>query len=189
MTDTATNGGETVAVAPLRLGQILKRVANQLVADRIGAGSLAELRRMTPEEFPPAFWRLYFEQVPETWRGESAGQGNPRVDRAWNVLVRAMAEMAPRPLDFTVSFGGALAESGYSESRFIRLLRADREELPGELWTAARWLALNGSVGVNWQPAAELVLAPFRHKGFSGSREAASHRLAGDYFRAQQARS
>lgn len=187
MTHAAINGGETVAVEPLRLGRVLSRVANQLHADRIGAGSLAELRRMTPEEFPPAFWRLYFEQVPETWR-EPDGP-NPKLDTAWNVVVRAMAEMAPRALDFGASFGGSLADTGYSESRFIRLLRAEPGALPGELWNAARWLSLKGRTGVNWVPAAQLTLATFSRGGLPVSRERASHRLASDYFRAERARS
>lgn len=188
MTHAANTEGETVAVEPLRLGQVLSRVANQLDADRVGAGSLAELRRMTPEEFPPAFWRLYFEQVPDTWR-EPDGKTNPKLDTAWNVVVRAMAEMAPRALDFNASFGGALADTGYSESRFIRLLRAEPGALPGELWNAARWLSLKGRTGVNWLPAAELALSTLAGRGLPVSRKGASHRLANDYFRAERARS
>lgn len=188
MTHAANTGGETVPATPLRLGQVLRKVANQLDADRIGAGSLAELRRMTPEEFPPAFWRLYFEQVPKTWR-EPDGRANPKLDAAWNVVVRAMAEMAPRALDFEVSFGGALADTDYSESRFVRLLRAEPGALPGELWNAARWLSLKGRTGVNWMPAAKLALATLAGGGLPVSREGASHQLARDYFRAERARS
>lgn len=188
MTHATNIGDDTVAVVPLGLGKVLKMVADQLKADRIGAGSLAELRRMTPEEFPPAFWRLYFEQVPETWR-EPDGRTNPKLDAAWNVVVRAMAEMAPRALDFNASFGGALADTDYSESRFIRLLRAERRELPRELWNAARWLSLKGRTGVNWRPAAELALATLAGRGLPVSRRGASHRLARDYFRAERARS
>lgn len=175
--------GESLESAQ-RLGSVLADVANRLRPERIGAGSLAEIRRMVPGEFPPAFWRFYFAEIPGPWR-EPHGAPNEGIDRAWSVLLRSMAEMAPRILDFDVPFGAALANTDYSEARFVRFIRADAEALPRALWEAAHWLAQKGRA-VNWQPVAEAVLGGL---ALPVSPEKARRRMARDYFRAQAARS
>lgn len=167
-----------------RLGSVLAHVASRLRPERIGAGSLAEIRRMAPGEFPPAFWRFYFAEIPGAWR-EPRGVPDERIDRAWSVLLRSMAEMAPRILDFEVPFGAALANTDYSEARFVRLIRADAEELPRALWEAAHWLAQKGR-SANWKPVAEAVLGGLP---LPVSSKKARLRMMRDYFRAQAARS
>ena len=162
------------------LARVLARIGRSLTPTGIGTGPLAEIRRMTPGSPPPAFWRLYLEVVPTALR-EPAGSFSVRADRAWARLIRAMAEAAPTQPGRKPSFGAALATSGYSESRFIRLLRAEGDDLGREARVAARWLAVKGA-DADWWLVAQLLLdgtTPDAH------RERAVHRLASDFFRAQ----
>ena len=160
------------------LGQVIAALSRQLNAERIGTGSLAELRRITDDNLPPAFWKQYLTNVPPEWR-ELDGHVNARVDRAWAAIVRAMAEMAPNPHSFDRPFGEALAATKYSELRFVRLLRAEGEDLARELRVAGAWLARAG-VKANWEQPAHLML---RHLGLKIHHRIASHRMARDYFR------
>ena len=168
------------------LGQMVATLSSHLNAERIGAGALAELRRMTGDVLPPAFWKLYLcDDVPAEWR-EPRGRIDARVDRAWAGLIRAMAEMAPSPHSFDQPFGEALAETGYSEDRFVRLLRAEGEDLARELRIAGAWLARAGIKKADWEQPAHLLLKGF---GLNVKHQTASHRMARDYFRAAAWRS
>ena len=167
------------------LGRTLGQLAARLVPDRIGPGALAEIRRMTTSSPPPAFWRLYLSVVPSSLR-ESKTAPDDRRDLAWARLIRAMAESpraAPGP---TPGFGAALARTGYSEARFVRLLRAEGDDLGRELRVAARWLAGKGARADWWLPAQLLFGRP--PTGLPVNAERAERRLASDYFR-EQARS
>lgn len=164
------------------LAQVLGRLSAQLDPARRGAGDMAELRRLDHSPYSPAFWRLYFEFIPRTWR-EPKGRPDRRVDHAWAVLIRAMAEMAPRPSRSGAGFGAALAGTGYSESRFLRLLRARENNLAREIRVAARWLAVHGRPA-DWYLPAQCVLGQLAF-GLPVNRQTAVHRLASDYFREQ----
>ena len=167
---------------PVKLGRVLGRLSHELS----GTGSLAELRRMTTTDRPPNFWRLYLGVVPEEWR-EPSGRPDLRVDAAWAALIRAMAEMAPKPLDFDRSFGSELAKAGYSEFRFVRLVRAENGELARELRVAAEWLARK-HVKANLHPVAELLLGrPWL--GLDVRPDRAVRTLSHDFFRAQAVQS
>ena len=166
------------------LGQVIAALSRQLNAERIGAGRLAELRRITGDNLPPAFWKQYLVGVPVEWR-EPDGYVSAPVDRAWAALVRAMAEMAPNPHSFDQQFGAVLASTGYSEDRFVRLLRAEGEDLARELRVAGAWLAREG-VKANWEQPAHLML---RHLGLKVHHRDAGHRMARDYFRVEAQRS
>ena len=169
---------------PCSLGQVIATLSRQLNAERIGTGALAELRRMTGDNLPPAFWNRYVQDVPLEWR-EPRGRVDPRVDLAWAGLVRAMVEMAPRPHSFDQPFGEALADTRYSEDRFVRLLRAEGDELARELRVAGAWLARAG-VKANWEQPAHLLLGGL---GLNVKNQISSHQMARDYFRAAAQRS
>ena len=173
---------------PRRLGQVIATISYRLNADRIGPGELAELRRISRGELPAAFWRLYLtnDVVPPEWR-EPVGRPDRRVDLAWAALIRAMVQMAPNPHSFDRPFGTALAESGYSEDRFVRLLRAEGENLAREVRTAGVWLARKGVSAANWVQPARLLLGQSRNRGIQT--EFTIHQLARDYFRAQATQS
>lgn len=170
---------------PVRLGQLLGRLSHQLNADRIGAGSLAELRRMTRSDRPPAFWKLYLQIVPEAWRAPR-GRPDSRVDDAWAAIIRGMAEMAPDALDFGRPFGTELSRAGYSEDRFVRLLRAQHPDLAREFRVAAGWLRSKGAKA-NLTPVAELLLGR-PYVGLDVRPDYAARTLAHDFFRAETAR-
>ena len=167
---------------PIPLGRVLARIEANLAPTGVGAGPLAEIRRMTPPTLPPAFWRLYLSVVPREWR-EPTGSWNAQRDFAWAGLIRAMAEVAPISPVSTQSIGKALGTSGYSEARFVRLLRAEAENLSRELRVAARWLAIKGE-RADWLHPAKLLLGR-PSTGLPVDPERAAHQLASDYFRAQ----
>ncbi|MCY4587059.1 MAG: type I-E CRISPR-associated protein Cse2/CasB [Bryobacterales bacterium] len=169
---------------PRGLGQVIATLSRHLNAERIGVGALAELRRMTGNDLRSAFWKQYLCDVPVEWR-EPRGQVDARVDRAWAGLIRAMVEMAPNPHSFDQPFGAALAKTRYSEDRFVRLLRAEGEDLARELRVAGSWLARAG-VKADWERPAHLSL---RGLGLNVNPQLASHRMARDYFRTPTQRS
>ena len=169
---------------PRSLGQVIATLSRQLNAERIGTGALAELRRMTGGNLPPAFWKRYLRDVPVEWR-EPRGHVDARVDRAWAGIIRAMVEMAPHPHSFDQPFGATLAATGYSEDRFVRLLRAEGDDLARELRVAGGWLARAG-VKANWEQPAHLLLRGLRQ---NVNHQIASHRMARDYFRVAAQRS
>ena len=180
--------GPSSADAPEFIGRVVGKVSHALDADRIGAGRLAEIRRMAWREFPPGFWEFYFSHVPAQWRQRAGAGDDDRVDLAWAALLRAMAA-APNLHANDTAFGAALADTGYAEARFVRFLRADGEDLAREARTAAVWLAGKGQKGkANWREPAELILNRIgRFGSYGGIRRSdnVTNRLARDYFRAQ----
>ncbi|MCA8929418.1 MAG: hypothetical protein KDC18_15245 [Alphaproteobacteria bacterium] len=178
--------------APKGLGSIIGQLSPRLDAERIGTGTLAELRRMAWDEFPSAYWHFTLRHIPEAWRTRD-GAPSQHLDRAWAAVLRAMAEGAPNPNAFGHSFGAALAETGYAEPRFVRLLRADGEDLAREMRTAALWLARAGTKA-NWTDPAGLMLGRIGRLRRAGETwlpapETIVHSLARDYFRAQHSQS
>ena len=168
----------TNAITPL--SKVIASLSWQLDARRIGSGPMAELRRIGDYELPPEFWFRYLTIVPPEWRKRN-GVADARHDRAWAGLIRAMVEMGSSPHSFDLSIGKALAETGYSEARFVRLLRAEGKAVTRELRVVGAWLGHAGVKKVNWlQPASLFSWGP----GMRSSRRAARHRLARDYFSA-----
>ena len=163
------------------LGQVVAALSRQLDTKMIGTGALAELRRITGNVLPAAFWKRYLTDVPPEWR-EPGGRPNARLDRAWAALTRAMVEMAPSPHSFDHPFGAALAGTDYSEHRFVRLLRAEGEELSRELRGAGAWLARAGAKA-NWEQPAHLLLGEAWRGLDTRSPSSIRHQMARDYFR------
>ena len=165
-----------------RVGSVVAALSRHLDARTIGAGTLAELRRITADDLPPAFWKRYLTDVPAEWR-EPGGHVDARIDRAWAGLIRAMVEMAPNPHSFERPFGATLADTGYSEHRFVRLLRAEGNDLAREVRVAGAWLTRAGAKAANWEQAAHLLLGrPWL--GLRVRPKITSRRMARDYFRA-----
>lgn len=163
-----------------KLGSVIQSLSSNLDPERIGSGTLAELRRISGDSLPPAFWLLYLRVVPRELR-ERDGKASPSLDIAWAALIRAMVGMGARPHSFNHPFGRALADSGYSEARFVRLLRAERESLAREVRVAGEWLGRAGIVKVNWREPATLLL---RGSEIKISPKYARLQIARDYFRA-----
>lgn len=169
----APNGEEPLA-------RVLGRLAGRL--RRADPGTVAELRRIAPGDFPAAFWCLYFAVVPRDWR-EPGGMPSVSADQAWAAVIRGMVELGPTGLDFRQPLGAALAESGYSEMRFIRLIRARGDDIGDEFRIAGQWLA-NKGFAADLRPAAEVVLGHVcRGLAARVKPYRAAHRMARDYFR------
>lgn len=159
------------------LGSAIANLASRLNPDRIGAGPLAELRRMDVARLPPpAFWRLLLEYVPETLRP-------PPAEPAWALLIGGMARMARKdrsPHAQRIGLGAVLAETDYAEPRLVRLLRADSDALVGELRAVCMWLDTKGRA-VDWTLIAELVLGrAAKLRPFDA--DCAARQIARDYF-------
>lgn len=157
-------------------------LSHLLTPERLGTGALAELRRMDPggPVLPPAFWRLRFQHLPEALCRDA-----PEPERAWAVILHGMAQFPPpchRP-GRENHIGAALQETGYSEARFIRLLRAEGPGLAHECRIACRWLAVKGRA-IDWEQCARFLY--YRITDPAGAwAERLSQDLARDYFAAE----
>ena len=181
-TETALRGPVDVA---------LDRLVRLLVHERddggLSSGDRAELRRMDPLDaaLPPALWRLLTVPEVETAIGIVASGDRETAERAFAILAQALAEAgASGRTPSRTPIGKVLAETGYAEARFVRLLRArGREEVAFEARQAARWCAAKG--------------AAFHVAGFSRfvldtalmrkDADRRAHAIARDYFAALKA--
>lgn len=130
----------------------------------LGTGDKAELRRFAGESLPLAFWRLVFRKDVEPLIEELAGAEDRRpIELAFATLMKAMALLGPlATARERKELGAVLASTGYSEPRFVRLLRARERALVAEVETAARWCARESEgVGIAWPGTARLILAAF----------------------------
>lgn len=154
------------AVAPVKdVRQTVAALARLLNKDRLGTGPLAQLRRMDPLGTPPpVFWGLLFQEM-------GTGILPARVERAWAVIIQAMAMMAPDGHRAKLPPGRVLAENGYPEGRFVRLLRAEGDGLAAELRTLARWSS-SKALSFDWADLAELILARYGHDPDRAERQA-----------------
>jgi hypothetical protein len=149
-----------------RLDQIVGGIAILIGSESdeggLGTGDEAELRRFTGERLPLAFWRLAFRKDVEPLIDDLAGGGsrNP-IELAFATLMKAMALMGPLArAPERQELGAAVALDGYSEARFVRLLRARGPALVREIETAVRWCQAKGR-GIAWAGTARLLLAAF----------------------------
>jgi CRISPR system Cascade subunit CasB len=128
---------------------------------------------MDPRRPPAAFFKMEGLALDSYLPGEH----DRRIDSEtrWAVVVLGLAHLG----DLHVGerrLGHALAEAGYSELRFARLLQADSEQLVDELPLLARFLAAKG-VPADWSTAARLILSA----GRSDEEDTRRH-LARDYY-------
>ncbi len=153
----------------------IARIAKRIAASDFGTGPLAELRRKDPQAVSaaPSFHRLTAHMDDVSWAGDAPVR--------WAAMIQAMAtgtrpgEGAPAE-----SAGKALAESGYSESRFARLLASRGETFRSQILLLARYM--NGKQArFDWRDLGELVLV----EGLREKRaETLRFRIARDYYRA-----
>ncbi|MDG5497353.1 type I-E CRISPR-associated protein Cse2/CasB [Niveispirillum sp. BGYR6] len=166
MAETETKPARTI-------GQIVGALAGKMTKDRQGTGGMAQLRRMDPLGIPPPiFWKLLTDEF-----GAEPLPNNQ--ETAWAIIIQSMAMMAPDGHRPKVPPGRVLADEGYPEGRFIRLLRAEGEGLATEIRTLARWSA-SKALAFDWADLAALVLA--RASRNPDWAEAQAIRLARPYF-------
>src|SRR5690606_24125613 len=91
---------------------------------------LAELRRISPQQpYSSTLWKLLLAYVPES---RTSGPEQDLRERRWATLLMGLTHCkglhAPK-----IPLGQALAEVGWSELRFVRLMQARGEGLELEL--------------------------------------------------------
>lgn len=162
MPDESANGTQSDEAAPTStepstdhgLSSTVHAIASYLNRDEyeggISTGDLAQLRRIDPDEpYTPALWRILLEYVPDD--DKLSGER----ERRWAILLMAMATCAGLH-DPSTDFGTALAEAGWSELRFVRLLEARGDSLDKQLRRLAQYLASKDQPA-NWADAAWLL--------------------------------
>lgn len=163
-TNTNVDYGETV-------GKIAGHMSRESSLTR---GDLAELRRISPDApFTPALWRLLLMLN----LGESPYWINQEEwERRWATLMMGMAYCTGLH-EYNISLGRALAEAGWSELRFVQLMRARGETLEKYLRRVAQFLSSKGQ-NANWADVAALL---FFQSGSNGE-EKRLH-ISRDYYR------
>ncbi len=137
------------------LGRAVGKIAARMQKKGAGlsTGDMAELRRISPDRpFTPALWRmLLWLEVGDApgWIGQSTWE------RRWATLLMGMA-FCTGLHDYSASLGRALAEAGWSELRFVRLMRAEGDALEAEVRRIAQYLA-GKSQRANWTDVARLL--------------------------------
>lgn len=129
--------GEDNSTSP---SQAVGRAAGMLHPEEgsLPSGDRAALRRIDLDApVTPTLWKVLFaldqDDAPD-WISEN------RWERRWAALLMGMAHCAGLH-DYDVPLGQALAEAGWSETRFVRLLEADDETLMVLLRRVAQYLA------------------------------------------------
>lgn len=152
------------------LSALIGRLAARL--SHLGAGPRSDLRRLRPDGEDRwrtgTFYRLYAEQI------ASDHGGGASHEQAWAMILSGMARLDHRPGN---SAGATLAEHGFSELRFVRLLDADHDHLDSALRAVVSFLASKGTE-VNWSDFADLVLSTD-----SPRRDEVRRRLAAAFYR------
>jgi CRISPR type I-E-associated protein CasB/Cse2 len=139
-------------------------------------GDLADIRRGGARlATTPGFWRVLMDRVDPAFRRTEDQE------HTWEILMQAMAVMAPHIHTPGRSLGHVLAEIGRDshEHRFLRLLRSSGSSLEDQIRLMARLLASHDRA-VDWTSLARLLFAS------EPERERIRRSLARDYYRTRQ---
>ncbi|PEN11348.1 hypothetical protein CRI94_16320 [Longibacter salinarum] len=138
-----------------RLNSAIGKIARRMGPDgEMSNGNIAELRRISSENpFTPALWKVLFDYDLENAR---LGLDQDTYERRMATLLMGMAHCAGLH-DYGTSLGQALAEAGWSELRFVRLMEARGETLESLIRRLAQYLASKGQPA-NWVDVARLLL-------------------------------
>ena len=177
-----------------RLGASVGSAAALLGSERLSNGDRAALRRIAPEApFTPTLWNvlhLLGQQKAPDWMGRTKEERQSRWERRWATLLMGMAFCVGRGRnlhEYRVPLGRALLEAGWSELRFVRLLRSKGEALEVELRRVAQYLASKAQPA-NWADVASLLFYQPGDDFSSISREKAERyrlSIARDYYGAR----
>jgi len=178
----APASGENKAISAA-LRYLIGRIRAESETDEgplpIGPGRIAELRRLRPDKPDwlalPILWTLIADI-------EDKGVDVPERDvPAWALLMAGMARMTPHHAGGgSGPLGTVLAETGYPQARFLRLLRHEPDSLEfADAWTTAtQWLRVKAAP-INWHSARPLLF--WRGEGAEFARRG----LARDFYAAQ----
>jgi CRISPR system Cascade subunit CasB len=166
------------------LSRSVGQAAGLIGSEGLSNGDRAALRRISPDApFTPALWnvlhRLGQQDTPGPLRQKTW-------ERRWATLLMGLAFCAEpgRNLhEYDVPMGRALFEAGWSELRFVRLLRSTGEGLEVELRRVAQYLASKAQPA-NWADAAYLLF--YQHDDAAGeTAEDIRLSIARDYYGAR----
>lgn len=137
----------------VNFGKAVGTIATMMTSGNLSTGEMAELRRIAPDQpFTPALWRvllsLDLDKSPE-WYSQQTWE------RRWATLLMGMAHCIGLH-DYNISLGQALAEAGWSELRFVKLMRARDETLEKHLRRVAQFLSSKNQ-HANWTDVARLL--------------------------------
>jgi CRISPR system Cascade subunit CasB len=176
MPQDSPNAPSAEPTADRSLRQVISRLA--VAMDReLSPGTVAALRKLDPSSFGnPAFWHVVTQYLGDQL--PAGGEGRDAAERRWAAVLCGMATTAGlnRP---GRSAGEALADAGYSELRFDRLLRATGDRLHVGLRAAGHFLASKGE-HADWTDLARLALTEGSERT-----ESARRTLARTYYRAK----
>lgn len=139
----------------------------------LSTGDIAALRRMNPRTPVAAFFKIEGILLDEHLPGD--GPARFEVETRWAAIVLGLAHLGGLH-SYQHRLGVALANAGFSELRFVRLLQADGEQLLDELPSLARFLAAK-EIPADWGAAARLILSAGRC-----DEEVARRSLAREYY-------
>ncbi|MBN1880442.1 type I-E CRISPR-associated protein Cse2/CasB [bacterium] len=106
-------------------------------------GALAELRRITPEDpWCPAVWRLLADQRFDHFLSGNDAHAR-QSEKTWAFIIHVMA-LTTGLHDRSTPIGKVLANSGFSEIRLNRLLKAQDSQLFEQVSSVARFLKSKG---------------------------------------------
>ncbi len=153
------------------LSAIVGRVARLFESGAIHPGEMASLRRLDPAAPPGAcFWKMMVLHV------SPAAELSLGQESAWAMVLAGMARMAPICHAPHRRVGRVLAENGFSELRFERLLRARGATLAQTSRILTSFLASRGEA-VDWTQLARFHLSEDPSKAAAVRRE-----MARDYY-------
>ncbi len=171
----------TTAVGPETSEGTLSGTVNHLAvmlsygAGTLSAGDVASLRRMDPAHPSAAFFKLVSVVLDKYLPAHQ--EARLQAENRWAAVVQGLAHLG-RLHKPGARLGTALADAGYSELRFARLLHSDAARLLDEIPSLARYLAAR-DVRVDWADAARLILYTEERV-----RERDRRAIASDYYRA-----
>jgi CRISPR system Cascade subunit CasB len=152
-TDTVLHVADEKSLGDLRsaVGRLARMIEKEL-----SPGDVASLRRLDPgDPSVPAFWKVLAASLDDML--PSASEAREAVERRWAAILCAMsnARGLHRP---RIPLGAALAEAGFSELRFTRLLRARGDQMFPSVRGAAQYLA-SKAIPFDAHDLARLVLS------------------------------
>ena len=156
----------------------LRSVVGQLahaVGSTLGPGDVAALRRLDPADPAcPAFFKVAAAFLVPAGLLPAGGEARDEAERRWASVLSGLAIHEMHAPDRRL--GQALAAAGFSELRFVRLLRAHDSGLRDEVRTTARFLASKAE-RADWTEMAQLVLSDGHDHA-----EAVRRRIARDFY-------
>ena len=152
----------------------IPKLAALLAGSGISNGERAALKRMALDgPAPLALHRFLLAHVDEAWQSECWLAD-------WRAIVCALALQRDGGFNPTTSFGQALAEARFTESRLERLLSVNGETQRALALRAARQVAAKG-ITCDWRTYADLLFT--RDPDI---RERINTRIARDFYRTLQ---